>query len=148
MFPSIAVINEPLDPQRLRLEAADPRAGAVVIFEGCTRNHHENQAVEQLAYEAFVPMALAEIEKLRNEAITRFGLLKCLIHHRIGEVPIGEAAVVVACASAHRREAFEAAAWIMDRIKEQVPIWKREHYREGGEAWVEGEKRKGSGIRG
>jgi molybdopterin synthase catalytic subunit len=94
--------------------------------------------VENLAYEAFLPMALAELNRLRAEALERFGLQQCLIHHRIGEVPLTEAAVVVVTASAHRREAFEAGMWIMDRIKERVPIWKKERFTEGGEGWIEG----------
>ena len=72
---------------------------------------------------------------------TRFGLIRCAIHHRTGTVPLREAAVVVGCASAHRREAFAAAAWIMDRIKECVPIWKKEAYGDGQAAWVEGDTR-------
>ena len=138
MIPHVAVMEEPLDAQALRAAAADPRAGAVVVFEGCARDHHEGHAVDSLAYEAFEPMAVAELEKLRAEAIPRFGLVACLVHHRIGHVPLTEAAVVVVTASAHRREAFEAALWIMDTIKERVPIWKRERFTEGGEGWVEG----------
>lgn len=141
MIQPVAVLEMPLDPAGLRAEATDPAAGAVVIFEGCARDHHEGLAVDALAYEAFVPMAEKELAALRLEAMTRFGLLRCLIHHRIGPVPLTEAAVVVVTASAHRQEAFEAAAWIMDRIKERVPIWKRERYPEG-EAWVEGAARK------
>jgi molybdopterin synthase catalytic subunit len=114
----------------------------VVLFEGCARDSHEGRPVALLAYEAFVPMAEAELARLREEAMVRFGLIRCLIHHRLGEVPLLEAAVVVAASSAHRREAFEAAAWIMDRIKERVPIWKRERYADGEQTWVEGETRK------
>jgi molybdopterin synthase catalytic subunit len=98
--------------------------------------------VALLAYEAFVPMAEAELGRLRDEAMARFGLVRCLIHHRLGEVPLLEAAVVVAASSPHRREAFEAAAWIMDRIKERVPIWKRERYTDGAQTWVEGDERR------
>lgn len=139
MIPSVAVLEAPLDAAVLREEARDPGAGAIVVFEGCARDHHEGRSVVDLAYEAFVPMALAELEKLRVESLARFGLTSCLVHHRIGEVPLTEAAVVVVTASAHRREAFEAAMWIMDRIKERVPIWKRERFTEGGEGWVEGQ---------
>jgi molybdopterin synthase catalytic subunit len=88
-------------------------------------------------------MAEAELSRLRAEALDRFGLLRCAIHHRIGVVPLTEAAVVVGTASAHRKEAFEAALWIMDEIKKTVPIWKRERYSQGGEAWVEGIRREG-----
>ncbi|WP_005033897.1 molybdenum cofactor biosynthesis protein MoaE [Holophaga foetida] len=141
MIPYVAVMNSPLDPVALRAEAHDPRAGSVVVFEGCARNHHDDKDVELLAYEAFESMAVTELEKLRTEAMERFGLTQCIIHHRIGVVPLCEAAVVVVTASAHRKESFEAVVWIMDIIKERVPIWKRERYTEGGESWVEGEQR-------
>lgn len=140
MIQAVAVLEGSLDAKSLREASSDPRAGAVVVFEGCARDHHEGRAVENLAYEAFVPMAVAELEKLRGEAMERFGLVQCLIHHRVGEVPLTEAAVVVVTASAHRQEAFQGAAWIMDRIKERVPIWKRERFTAGGEGWVEGQK--------
>lgn len=139
--PPIRVCEDALDAAGLRAAAADPAAGAVVVFEGTARNHHDGQAVADLAYEAFVPMAEAELAKLREAAMARFGLCRCLVHHRIGVVPLLEAAVVIVTAAAHRKEAFEAAAWLMDRIKESVPIWKRERYLEGGESWVEGTRR-------
>jgi molybdopterin synthase catalytic subunit len=142
MIDVIAVLEMPLDATRLRTEATDPSVGAIVVFEGCARDHHEGKDVEGLAYEAFVPMAMAELAKLREEALQRFGLTRCLIHHRIGPVPLTEAAVVVVTASAHRREAFEASMWIMDQIKLRVPIWKRERYRTGGDRWVEGTERR------
>jgi len=141
MAAQILVTEAPLDAAGIRAEALDPRAGAVVLFEGCARDSHAGRPVELLAYEAFVPMAEAELAGLREEAMARFGLVRCLIHHRLGEVPLLEAAVVVAASSPHRREAFEAAAWIMDRIKERVPIWKRERYQDGDQTWVEGETR-------
>ena len=139
MIPPVAVLEEPLDAVALREAARAPGAGAIVVFEGCARDHHEGRAVENLAYEAFVPMAVSELEKLRTEAMEHFGLTGCLVHHRIGEVPLTEAAVVVVTASAHRQEAFQASMWIMDRIKERVPVWKRERFAEGGESWVEGQ---------
>ena len=142
MTAPITVTEAPLDAAAIRAEALDPRAGAVVLFEGCARDSHQGRAVALLAYEAFVPMAEAELGRLRDEAMARFGLVRCLIHHRLGEVPLLEAAVVVAVSSPHRREAFEAAAWIMDRIKERVPIWKRERYLDGAQTWVEGDARR------
>ncbi len=141
MIPDVAVHGMPLDAIAIRAAVSDPAAGAVVVFEGTARNHHQDQAVACLAYEAFIPMAEAELNRLRTEAIARFSLCRCAIHHRIGPVPLMEAAVVIAVASAHRKEAFEAAAWLMDRIKESVPIWKREKYQQGGDAWVEGAER-------
>jgi len=142
MVAMITVTETPLDVVSIRRAALDPQAGAVVIFEGCARNHHAGRDVALLAYEAFVPMAEAQLDQIRIQAMATFGLNQCLIHHRLGEVPLLEAAVVVAVSSPHRREAFEAAAWIMDRVKEQVPIWKREHYQDGALSWVEGEDRR------
>lgn len=142
LIPSIVLTNDRLDARAIREAATDPAAGAVVLFEGCARNHHEDRAVEELAYEAYVPMARAQLEAVAAEASARYGLLKVLVHHRLGEVPVTEAAVVVATASAHRAEAFQAAAWIMDEIKARVPIWKRERYQEGEAAWVEGVQRR------
>lgn len=142
MIESVAVHEMPLDASKLRAEAKDPGAGAVVVFEGCARDHHAGQGVEALAYEAFAAMAVGELQRLRIEAMEHFGLLCCLIHHRLGPVPVTEAAVVVVTASAHRQEAFAAAIWIMDRIKERVPIWKKESYTQGGAAWVEGTERR------
>ncbi len=141
MIPAVAVLDTPLDAIAMRALVSDPAAGAIVVFEGTARNHHHDQAVESLAYEAFVPMAETELERLRTEAMKRFALRRCAIHHRIGAVPLLEAAVVIAVSSAHRKEAFEAAAWLMDRIKESVPVWKREKYQQGGGAWVEGQQR-------
>jgi len=142
VIPDVAVLDIPLDALAMRTLVSDPAAGAVVVFEGTARDHHQDQAVESLAYEAFIPMAEAELRRLRLESMSRFVLCRCAIHHRIGPVPLLEAAVVIAVSSAHRKEAFEAAVWLMDRIKESVPIWKREKYRQGGDAWVEGAERR------
>jgi len=141
MTAPILVTEAPLDAAALRQAALDPGAGAVLLFEGCARDQHQGRPVAQLAYEAFVPMAEAELARIREQAMARFGLVRCLLHHRLGPVPLLEAAVLVAVSSPHRAEAFAAAAWIMDRIKAQVPIWKREQYRDGEQSWVEGERR-------
>ena len=135
--PFVRVAAEPLGTEVLRGLLTDTRAGALVLFEGRARDHHEGRAVLKLAYEAYGPMAEKELEKLRQQAIERFRLLGCAIHHRVGEVPLTEAAVIVATTSAHRAEAFQAAAWAMDEIKAKAPIWKRETYKDGSEAWVE-----------
>lgn len=137
MIPWVAVLDGPLDAMALRSVMEDPHAGALVLFEGRARDHHEGRPVLQLAYESYVPMAEKELGLLREKAIERYGLTRCAIHHRIGVVPLTEAAVVVAASSAHRAESFQAAAWIMDEIKQRVPIWKRERYRDGSESWVE-----------
>ncbi|ARU41241.1 hypothetical protein CCB80_08875 [Armatimonadetes bacterium Uphvl-Ar1] len=120
--------------------AAEPiahdAAGGFVVFEGKVRNHAEGRSVVGLEYEAFPEMALSQGEALVQEAIERFGLLEARVIHRVGQLAIGDTAVVVQTASAHRREAFEACEWIMDQLKCRVPIWKRETYASGVSEWV------------
>ena len=138
MIPPVNIQHAPLDANALREAALSPESGAVVLFEGIARNHGNGKPVLGLAFDAYEPMALARLEELRREALEKFALRACFIHHRLGAVALGEAAVVVVCASPHRAEAFAAAAWLLDRLKESVPIWKRELYADGGECWVEG----------
>ena len=126
MPPYVHLQNSTLDTQSLRRAASGPRSGAVVVFEGCPRDDSKTGKTTGLSYEAYEPMALAMMEELRFAAIGRFSLNACYIHHRMGEVPLGETAIAVVCASAHRAEAFAAAAWLLDGIKGRVPIWKRE----------------------
>lgn len=149
MTPFVHIQESPLDPEKLREAAKDPKSGAVVLFEGCSRDSHGGRAVAELFYEAYLPMALSRLEDIRKEAIAKFSLNACFIHHRLGAVPISEAAIVVVCASAHRAESLCAAAWLLDEIKESAPIWKRELYKgnhapqELKHSWVEGEERHG-----
>jgi molybdopterin synthase catalytic subunit len=96
--------------------------------------------VALLAYEAYEPMALEALAALERAACERFAIAACEIVHRLGEVPLSEASVVVAVAAAHREAAFEACRWAMDELKRSVPIWKKEFYEEGGAEWVEGTK--------
>src|SRR5437773_401917 len=112
--------------------------GAIALFVGTTRDHHEGRKVESLSYQAFDPMALAALEAIERQAAKRFDIAICRIVHRLGEVPIIEASVMVGVSAAHRAPAFEACRWAMDELKRTVPIWKKEHYEDGGEGWVEG----------
>jgi molybdopterin synthase catalytic subunit len=123
---------------RLLAATTRPDCGALALFVGTTRDHHQGRKVESLSYEAYEPMALTALEAIEREAAARFQIAICRIVHRLGEVPIIESSVMVAVAAAHRGPAFEACRWAMDELKRTVPIWKKEHYAEGGEAWVEG----------
>jgi len=122
-----------LDERALRADLRTDGAGAVVVFWGLARD--EGGAVERLRFEAFDEMAEKELARVRAEAIAKFGLVDCVIHHRTGDVPVGEPAVGVATSARHRRAAFEAAAWAMDELKARVPIWKQEVGR-ARERWV------------
>ncbi len=128
--------REPLDAVRLLAAVADDAAGANVLFVGTTRSLTDGQVTERLVYEAHEPLASGELARLRDEAVQRFGLSRCLVHHRLGAVAVGEASVAIAASAAHRREAFAAAAWLMERIKEAVPIWKCEERPDGSRDWV------------
>lgn len=128
--------STPLDPQSLSKSLTNPRAGALVAFEGWVRNHHDAREVSGLEYEAFFSMAVSEGDKLLSEAISRFGILDARAVHRIGPVAIGEGAIWVGVTAEHRQEAFLACRWIMDRIKERVPVWKKESFVEGNREWV------------
>lgn len=130
------LVRRPIDGQGLLARVADTSAGANVLFVGTTRAVTVGVATRRLEYEAHEPMAAAALARLREEAISMFGLAGCLIEHRLGEVGVGEASVAIAVSAAHRREAFAAAQWLMERIKADVPIWKCEEGPDGSRAWV------------
>jgi molybdopterin synthase catalytic subunit len=130
-----AITDRPIDVQALLGAVRDPGAGAVVFFLGTTRNQNAGRRVVRLEYEAFTRMAEREMRALAGAAKRRWPLKKVAMAHRTGVVPVGEASVGIAVASGHRAEAFEACHWLIDRLKEIVPIWKREHFR-GGQVWI------------
>ncbi len=129
--------HEPLDPSALAGELAAPGAGALVTFEGWVRDHHEGRPVTGLDYEAFAPMALRVGEGILAEARERFAITGAAACHRLGSLGVGDRAIWVGVTSAHRQEAFLACRWIMDAVKREVPVWKKEHFGDGSEsAWV------------
>ena len=131
----IRLTSEPILLDDLVRAAGDPASGALVLFVGTTRDHNQGRRVERLEYEAYPGMAEREMEKIAEEARRRWPLQKVAIVHRTGVVPVGSASVAIAVSSAHRADAFEAARFAIDRLKEVVPIWKKEFF-EGGEVWI------------
>ena len=127
------VTTECLSLDALARRVGRPAAGAVVTFQGTTRD------VERLEYEAYREMAEQRMASIVTGAVERHGLEAAAAEHRVGSVPLGEASVIVAAAAAHREEAFAAAREIIDRIKAEAPIWKKE-VQAGGERWVEGSR--------
>jgi MoaE-MoaD fusion protein len=125
--PWVRITEEPLSLEPLAARVRDPRAGAVVTFQGVTRE------VEKLDYEAYVEMAEERIGEIAREALGRHGLCAAAVEHRVGEVPLSHPSVCVAVSAPHRAEAFAGAREIIDRVKAEAPIWKRED-----ERWVEG----------
>jgi len=129
------ITEQPIDVGRVAAAVGDPEAGAVATFVGTTRRTNEGRSVTKLEYEAHVTMARQEMRRLAARARRRWPIRKVAMVHRIGVVPLGEASVAIAVSAPHRGEAFEACHWLIDRLKEIVPIWKKEHYR-GGTVWI------------
>jgi MoaE-MoaD fusion protein len=129
--PWVRVSAEPLSLDALAARVRDPRAGAVVTFSGVTRE------VERLEYEAYAEMAEERMRAIAAEALEAHGLCAVAVEHRVGDVPLSEPSVIVAASAPHRGEAFAGARAIIDRVKAEAPIWKKEI--EGGdERWVRG----------
>jgi len=112
--------------------------GAVCVFEGIVRNNTRGRETLYLDYEAYREMALRQMQELAEQAIARFGVRDVVLMHRLGRLQVGETSVLVAVASAHRGAAFEACRWLIDTLKKQVPIWKKETFVDGA-VWADGE---------
>jgi molybdopterin synthase catalytic subunit len=126
---------EPLDPREAEAVVADPAVGATVTFTGTVRDHARGNSVTALDYEAYAPAAEKLMAQVGQEIRKRWGVERVAIIHRIGLLTAGEASVVIAVSSAHRGEAFAACQYAIERLKEIVPIWKKEHYADGA-IWV------------
>ena len=115
-----------------------PRAGGIDLFVGTTRQWTAEKETTRLEYDCYEAMAIKEMERLAEEALSRWPVERLCIFHRLGVVPPAEASVIVGVATPHRAEAFEACRYLIDTLKQQVPIWKREIYADGETEWVEG----------
>ena len=134
------MVTGTIDPEQLRRELFDPRAGAFAGFEGWVRNENEGHRVLRLEYEAYEPLAVKEGERVIAEAMSKFPALNASCVHRSGLLEIGDCAVWVGVSSAHRDEAFMACRYIIDQVKVRLPIWKKEHYANGDSGWVNCER--------
>lgn len=122
----ILLTDEMIDVARYTREVFHKQSGAVVVFVGTVREETKDADLEGLAYEAYREAAEKRLTAIVEEARARWGLRKALVVHRLGVVPVGEESILIAVSSPHRREAFEAAQWIIDEVKKDVPIWKKE----------------------
>jgi molybdopterin synthase catalytic subunit len=132
------VTAEALDPQRLVEHVRSDETGAVALFYGVVRNNNLGRRVLYLEYDAYPEMATKVMRQIADEIAARWPVTGVAIQHRTGRLEIGEASLLVAVSSPHRKEAFEACHALVDRFKEVVPIWKKEVW-EGGEEWIEGD---------
>ena len=135
--PQVAVTSEPLESDALAALVDAKGDGAVVTFAGLVRNHNQGRQVQFLEYEAYEPLAIRALQRIVDEARELWPGARVAVHHRLGRLEIGEASIVIAAASAHRAEAFAACRYTIERVKQIVPIWKREHF-DGGDVWLEG----------
>jgi MoaE-MoaD fusion protein len=132
----VLITLAPLDARACESLVLTEADGAVCTFTGAVRNHADGRTVTAIEYEAYVEMAETELRRIGAEALAATGATAVALHHRIGELRVGEASVVVSAAAAHRAEAFEACRLAIDTLKERAPIWKRE-MGEGGAVWVD-----------
>ena len=134
-----ALTDDPIDAARAVAAVSGPGRGAVVTFLGTVRDQHGGRPVEKLIYSAYRPMALEGLQRIVADLEAAHPELRAAIVHRLGEVPVGEASVVIAIGSPHRGAAYEASRTALERLKAEIPIWKREHYADGEAAWREEE---------
>ena len=126
----------PIDVTAALAEVTDLRAGATVLFLGTVRGDTAGRGTLRLEYEAYREMAVVKLAELEAEARRRWGLLGCVLIHRVGTLQPGETSVAVAVSAAHRDAAFEAGRWLIDTLKATVPLWKCEHWDDGSREWV------------
>ncbi len=132
----IELTEKAIDVQHVLSQVQTPRAGAVVLFLGTTRQFTEGRETASLDYECYPEMAHAKLAALERESKQRWELERVCMIHRVGHLPLGEASIAIAVSSAHRQAAFAAGKWLIDTIKEAVPIWKKENWTDGTSQWV------------
>lgn len=130
------ITEKPIDTTALRRRLQSPKAGALAVFEGWVRDHHEGREVARLEYECEPILCRAEAGRILREARRRFDLLDLAVVHRVGRLEIGDTAVWIGVASAHRDPAFAACRFLIEELKVRLPIWKKEHYREQSARWI------------
>ena len=133
---SVELVTSPIEYQDMVEAARLKSAGAVVLFLGTVRDLSDGKSVSGLDYEAFPSLALSKLQEILDAARTKWPILHAAVTHRHGHLDLGEIAVAVVVSSAHRMPAFSAGEWIMDSIKQSVPIWKRENWVDGDQTWV------------
>jgi molybdopterin synthase catalytic subunit len=132
----IQLTHQLIDESALIAAVRTPAAGAIVLFLGTTREFTGERQTQALEYECYPAMAEKQLVQLEAQARERWPLTGCAIVHRLGHVPLAETSVAIAVSSPHRRAAFEAGQWLIDTLKEVVPIWKQEQFVDGTKEWV------------
>jgi len=139
MYPEVEVIGitkSEIDLATLSREVEDPAAGAIVTFAGATRNETDGREVLSLTYQAYDEMAESKLIEVATQAKERFDILKVAVLHRVDTLPVGGISIGIAVSAGHRPAAFDACRFLIDTIKKEVPIWKKEEFADGESAWV------------
>jgi molybdopterin synthase catalytic subunit len=132
------VVDAPIDPAAMLAGTLSPADGAALLFWGVVRAENDGRAVSSLEYSAYAEMAEREMLRIADEASARFGTGAIHVVHRVGLLQVGEASVAIAVASPHRAQAYEASRYVIEALKQRVPVWKREGYVDGEREWVPG----------
>lgn len=135
----VLLTQAPLDVQAAYDFLLSPSAGAAVVFAGTTREWTRGRQTVHLEYESYEPMALKAMRDLLAHAASEWPVLKACLIHRLGVVPVSQASVLVGVSCAHRQDAYEASRFLIDSLKVRIPIWKREHWADGGQEWITGD---------
>ncbi|MBI1808930.1 MAG: molybdenum cofactor biosynthesis protein MoaE [Gemmatimonadetes bacterium] len=131
------IVERPIDAAALLAEVASPAHGATALFVGTVRDVNDGRAVTGIEYSAYAAMAEKEMRSILEEAAVRFGVTAAVVEHRVGALALGEASVVIATAHAHRGPALDANRYLIEQLKQRVPVWKRELYTDGTREWVD-----------
>lgn len=137
-MPHASLVRDPIDPARVLALVGDAGHGAAVLFLGVVRNEADGRAVSGMTYDAYEEMAAAVLMAIADEACERWGTDRLAVLHRVGELSVGDISVAIAVSSCHRADAFEASRYVIEEIKHRLPVWKKERYAGGDEAWVVG----------
>jgi len=133
-----ALVHDPIDAGAVLARVGHPEDGTALLFVGVVRNHAEGRAVTGMRYDAYEEMATQVLGAIAREASRALGTDRVAVVHRVGELSVGETSVAIAVSSPHRAEAYAASRYVIEEIKKRLPVWKKEHYADGREAWVRG----------
>ncbi len=131
----VAVTEAVLEVEPLLAYVQQAHCGAVDLFVGMVRNHAEGRPVAATEYEGYPEMGVEELQRIAGESLQRWELGRVAVHHRLGRLAVGEVSVVIAVSAPHRQAAFEACRYIIEAIKERLPVWKKEHWADGQASW-------------
>lgn len=133
-----AIVHEPIENDHVLSHVGADQDGAVLLFLGVVRDHADGRPVTGMTYESYEEMATPVLREIAEEAAARLGSDRVAVVHRVGELGIGEVSVAIAVSSPHRAETYDASRYVIEEIKKRLPVWKKEHYADGADEWVEG----------